>query len=165
VSLFLRKLRLLKNWSRKFLTFNELELEQSHCHFAEQVPSSFPGFVKCLQCWECQADQTHLCSSCQVAAFCCTTCQRVAWRRGHKKVCPRFQRIREYAHVQCQKIAEVHKQGFIPGSLLKPNPYGDYILVSICVEREAGTMHVSEPLPAADQIPNQLGIFTKILSR
>jgi MYND finger len=118
------------------------------------VVNFFPDFYKCLQCWVCQANQTHLCASCKVAAFCGTTCQRSAWKRNHKKFCPHFQRIQAHAQAQCQTVAKVHKQYFIPGSRLVPNQHFDYLLVTISAWLEAAMLRSTTPLRTRDQMPS-----------
>jgi MYND finger len=145
-------------------TVQELIKEATNTHRALAVFESFykmiavllriPDYDTCLQCWVCQANITQQCASCKVASFCGAACQRMAWKRNHKVMCPRFRHIREYAQTQCQKIVKVHKQAYIPGSLLVPSLFFDYIMVSV----SAG-----QTPPGDDQAPSMDHFYKNIV--
>mmetsp|Transcript_10841 Transcript_10841/g.36792 ORF Transcript_10841/g.36792 Transcript_10841/m.36792 type:complete len:92 (-) Transcript_10841:193-468(-) len=58
---------------------------------ARARPRAAPSRRACFGC-EARASETKLitCTGCMVARFCDKDCQRKAWKRWHKRHCPRF---------------------------------------------------------------------------
>jgi len=96
-----------------------------------RVIKEMPGYYSCLQCWVCGANETQNCSACKVAAFCCRSCIKKAWKKNHKVLCLHYQRVMNYAETQCKRIDRAFKESFIaPGeSLLQPHQFLDYTMV------------------------------------
>lgn len=122
-------------------TVEELIEHANEYHSARAVTNSFvksvrvikeiPSYYDCLQCWVCGKDDTQNCSSCKVAAFCCRGCQKKAWKKNHKVHCLHYERVMNFAEIQCKRIEKAFKDSFIaPGSsLLQPNQFFDYTMV------------------------------------
>lgn len=119
-----------------------------------QVLKEFPDLDKCLfSCWVCGADGPVRCPICHVAAFCGREeCYKFAWRKNHKVLCPHYHRTRRYIGKQCRRIDEVHRQGFILDSRMKPNQFFDYNVALQIASMEA--KRVGEPLRPPSREPS-----------
>jgi hypothetical protein len=63
-----------------------------HTHTARNIAVAFAEAGVCLGCG--QRKRLLMCKGCATARFCSDTCQKVAWRRDHRTLCPKIKESR-----------------------------------------------------------------------